>query len=331
MAIEYSYDIKNLKEDVAQPLNKISQDETPILDKLSKPTCSNPLNTQWIEDVSPDADSDNAHMEGADVTDVDNGTQPSFKSNVCQIHKFTYGISGTAESLSEIHGRKKEEFYQMVHIGTKARKTIEKNIFKNQASQAQSGDSTPRKLGGLESWMETNVSRFAGDPNNSNAGAGVNGGYQNGYTTVATNGGSQRAITEDILNSVIKLMKDNGAPTNNLKLVVGTYNKQLISKTFNGYNQRNLEMTRDGQINSAVSIYNHDFGAAQIMTCHQMDPRNAWLINFEHFKLRPLKGRYEQISDLAKTGDSKKRMVVYEYTTEVHEKGLGQIADLTTS
>ena len=54
-------------------------------------------------------------------------------------------------------------------------------------------------------------------------------------------------------------------------------------------------------------------------------------INFEHFKLRPLKGRYEQISDLAKTGDSKKRMVVYEYTTEVHEKGLGQIADLTTS
>ena len=43
-------------------------------------------------------------------------------------------------------------------------------------------------------------------------------------------------------------------------------------------------------------------------------------INFEHFKLRPLKGRYEQISDLAKTGDSEKKQLLAEYTLEVRNE-----------
>lgn len=322
MQYNSTQDIKDLARDLDQTAIKVSQDDTPILNAMPKGRAvKNPLNVEITISKHRASTGNNAVLEGADVTEVDKGDQPEFPSNICQIQSYTYGETGTVAHLKPeaMDGHTlKEQIRADIEIHIHARKEAERTIMQNQASRSQSG-SNPRLLAGLPSFMEDNVSRGTG---------GSNGGYSNGTTSEATDG-EERYISEDILNNVIKSMKDNGAETSRLSLYVGTFNKQYISKTFNGYNTRNIEMTKDGALNSAVSIYNHDFGSAQVKCSHEMNPTDAFLINFDHFKLA--KYRWAHKNRLAKTGDSDKFQIVYEYTTEVDQRGLGLIADCKTS
>ena len=73
----------------------------------------------------------------------------------------------------------------------------------NQASGAQSG-ATPRKMGGLESWLVSNVSRGA---------TGGSGGFSAG-NTVAPTDGTQRTSTEALLKTVIKSAWNAGGKPN---------------------------------------------------------------------------------------------------------------------
>jgi hypothetical protein len=73
----------------------------------------------------------------------------------------------------------------------------------NQASGAQSG-ATPRKMGGFESWLVSNVSHGA---------SGASGGFSAGNTMAPTDG-MQRPSTEALLKTVIKSAWNAGGKPN---------------------------------------------------------------------------------------------------------------------
>ena len=317
MALINSADIIDKKRDVSEIISMISQDQTPLLKILERKRTTDII-TEWLEDINPAGDGTVAALEGADISSYDAGSQPSTKQNICQIYSDTISLSGSAMNNKNAYGRKDELAFQLKKKGVKLRKSLEKTILKNQASRLESG-SDARLLGGLPSWITSNVSRGSG-------GAGT--GYS-GAVTVAATDGTQRAISETLFKNVLALMADNGANIDSLKAFVGSFNKQTISDQFTGSNTRQIEMGGNNTINASVNFYNHDFGVASVHYSPNQEARDCFLIHPEDFKVRVY--RPEELNKHAVTGDNVKYQLITEYTTEVHEKGLGHIADLTTS
>jgi hypothetical protein len=110
-------------------------------------------------------------------------------------------------------GRDSEISYQTALAGRRIKMDLEAIACQNQASGAQSGG-TPRKLGGFESWIVTNVSRGA---------TGGSGGFSAG-NTVAPTDGTQRTSTEALLKTVIKAAWNAGGKPNLLLMGSDTLN-----------------------------------------------------------------------------------------------------------
>ena len=113
-------------------------------------------------------------------------------------------------------GRDSEISYQTALAGRRIKMDLEAIACQNQASGAQAGV-TPRKMGGLESWLVSNVSRGAG---------GASGGFSAG-NTVAPTDGTQRTSTEALLKTVIKAAWNAGGKPN--LLLMGSSQKQNFS------------------------------------------------------------------------------------------------------
>ena len=94
--------------DVSEQLNIISPDKTPVYSIMGSRSVNNNDLMQWYETVYPDGNADNAHYEGADVTNFDAGTQPSKLGNRCQISMDTLEVSDSMVHNKNVEARKDE-------------------------------------------------------------------------------------------------------------------------------------------------------------------------------------------------------------------------------
>ena len=110
--------------------------------------------------------------------------------------------------------------------------------------------------------------------------------------------------------------------------MVGPFNKQVVS-TFTG-NATRTDKSEDKKLYASIDVYASDYGELKVVpnrfqrdrTAHVLDT-DYWALSF----LRPI-----TIEDIAKTGDSEKKMIVTEFTLESrNEASSGAVADLTTS
>jgi hypothetical protein len=89
-----------------------------------------------------------------------------------------------------------------------------------------------------------------------------------------------------------------------------------------------FDKMEDKTLNATVEVYVGDYGRYSIINSRYQRQRECFLIEPERWRLltlRPMKGE-----DLAKTGDSKKRMINTEWTLECkNEAANGAIRDLT--
>lgn len=268
---------------------------------------------EWPTDSLGNASSTNYHLEGDDSTNV--AVTPIVRvGNRTQIFKKVFQISRTEEQVDKA-GRDSEIGYQTMKQGRQIRMDIETTLLLNQASNAESG-ATPRKLGGMLSWLSSNVSRGSG---------GSSGGFTSGNTVAATNG-TQRTSTETLLQAVIKSAWDNGGkPT---MLLVGSAQKQAIS-AFSGiatqYQQAN---GKKAKIVAAADIYISDFGDIQIVPDRYTSTRDNILVDPDMAEVLWLSKIKRE--ELAKTGDSRKFHLVCEGTLKVSNQAAhGVIADLS--
>ena len=294
MATYKTYDTVGIREDLQNAIYDISPTTTPFMSTVGRSTAKNTLH-EWQTDSLADANLDNAQVEGADAV-APTLTPTTRVGNYTQISDKVVQVSTTDDKVDKA-GRSTETAYQLSKASAEIKRDMESILLSDQAKDAGTS-STARKLGGLATWLTTNVVDTAG-----------------------------AAPTEDNLKeAVLKAYTEGGEPT---VLLVSPANKQVVS-TFPGIAEQRFQAPGTGQtkIIGAADMYMSDFGQLSVVPdrflsddiSYVLDPSMA---NVAY--LRPFKS-----TKLAKMGDSEKTMMNVEYTLVVkNEAAHAMMTDLT--
>jgi hypothetical protein len=318
---QVTYSTVGIREDLSDVIYQISPEETPFLNNIGRGV-ANQTYFEWQTDVLGAA-ATNAKLEGDEQT-YSAPAATKRMGNYCQIASKNVIVSGTTDVVTKA-GRKAELAYQLSQRAAELKLDVEYALVRNQAGIA-GNSTTARQSAGFESFLRTNTSRGTGAPVGANATlSGTTQGYPN---STPTDAGTPRAFTETILKAVVKSIYDSGG--NPKILMVGSGQKQVVSG-FAGLSQQRWNV---GSGPSAVTVvgaaeaYLSDFGLLTIVPNRVQRNATALFFNPESIKcmfLRPF-----QTSDLAKTGDATKKLILAEFGLFVgNEAAHGVAADLT--
>ena len=302
------------REELDNLVSMITPSDTPIYTMAGKGQAES-KHPEWeYEDL--DTPAANAQPEGNEFTFAA-VTAPTRVGARTQIFTKTFTFSGTQQAVSNA-GNAEKRAHELMKKGKAIRKDMEFAIVSNTASS----NTDPRNLGGLPSWLSTNVSRGSG---------GSSGGFSSA-DTVAETTGTQRAWSKSITDTLLQSIYQQGG--NVTTVVVSPYNKGVFASFMSDSNVASFRYAADGGTNTIVGtadIYEGPLGKVKIMPNRVMSTsatsRRAFFLDPDLVKwlsLRPI-----QEVEVAKTGDRESGVLLAEGTLKiVNEKGLGVAADL---
>ena len=301
-----------IREDLTDVIYNIAPTETPFMSNIGRTKCTATTH-EWQTDTLATA-AVNQQLEGEDYDSAGlEASVPTVRpTNYTTISAKTLIISGTHESVLKA-GRKSEIAYQVAKKGKEIKRDMEVTSSRQQAPVAQTG-TTSRKPRALESWIDTNTSET---------------GSTHSSTYVITDG-TQRDLTEALAKAAIQAAWTSGGDPE--MMLCGPVNKQNISSQFSGIATMYREQSGvgPGTIIGAADIYVSDFGELKVVPSRFSRDRTISIIQKDMWAvayLRPFK-----VWELAKTGDSEKRLLLTEYTLESrNEASSAKVADLNTS
>ena len=284
MATFDTYQTVGIREDLMNAIYTISPTTTPFMSTIGKNQATNTKH-EWQTDSLAAVNLNNAAVEGADAVSA-TLTPTTRVGNYTQISDKVIAVS-TTDDKTDNAGRTTETAYQLAKASSELKRDMESILLSDQAQDAGTS-STARKLGGLGSWVTTNVVDAEAAP-----------------------------MTEDMLKSaVLQAYTEGGSPT---MLLVSPANKQVVS-TFAGIAEQRYAAPSTGQtkIVGAADVYMSDFGTLSVVpdrflsddVAYVLDPSMA-AVSY----LRPFKQ-----TKLAKTGDSDKYLMNVEYTLQVNNE-----------
>ena len=310
------YSAVGIREDLSNVIYNISPEETPFISNISRENMKNTY-FEWQTDALAAASASNAALEGDDVSSFQAVTPTARVGNYTQISTKNVIISGTLEAVDKA-GRRSELTYQLAKMGAELKRDMESALLANQAAVA-GNTTTARRTAGLPAWLTSNTDFGTGgaDPTVGST------------PTAARTDGTQRAFTETLLKNVVaEVWNSGGTPK---MLMVGSFNKQAAS-AFAGIATkfRDVPAGQQAQIIGAADVYVSDFGTINIVPNRFQRARDAFVVDPEYASLAIL--RPIQQTELAKTGDAEKRLMLVEYGLKVSNQAAhGIVADLTTS
>jgi hypothetical protein len=317
-----SYDNRNAtKDDLADIIYNISPVDTPFMSTVGRGKASQ-IYFEWQTDALAAASSANAAIDGDEAT-LDARAATSRVGNYTQISRKIVGVSGTMEA-SDNAGMKSYLAYEMAKASAELKRDMESSLLANQAVVV-GNSSTARRTAGLPAWLRTNISKGAAGAEPTLSGS------TDGYPNAARTDGTQRAFTETLLKTVIQAVWAQGGDPK--ICMVGPFNKTVAS-AFTGIavNRVNQDAGRPRatSIIATADVYLSDFGKVSFVPNRFQRERDAFIIDPEYLEVSYL--RNFQKTDLAKTGDADKKMILVEYGLRVKtEKSHGIIADLNAS
>jgi hypothetical protein len=317
MATYATYTTVGIREDLADIIYNISPTETPFMSGVGKTKATNTLH-QWQTDALS-AVAANAQAEGATITYPT--INPTVKlGNYTQISSKSVQLSGTNEATVAA-GRNSELAYQVAKSAKELKRDMETALLSNVAAAAGNAGAPTRKLGGVQTWISTNVSAGVG-------GSGAGGG------AIRTDG-TQRAFTETLLKDVLVDCFNSGGNPN--MIMVNAFNKQRLS-SFTGGSTR-FDAAEDRRLITSIDVYESDFGTMQVAPNRFIRQANATalkrgqdalVLEMDMFAVSFL--RDFSLQNPAQTADADQRFMVAEYTLESrNEAASGMVTDLTTS
>lgn len=307
------------REELSDLINMITPEDTPIYSDIGTDTCSS-VHPEWeIDELAPPEE--NIVPEG-DEYSFDAGDTPERMGDYTQIMRKTGVISETQETVQQAGNANKVK-RQKLKRGKELRKDVELAIITPNASVA----GNTRELGGLPTWLETNVSRGAG---------GANGGFDfNTGLTVAPTPGTQRAFTKAQMDDVMQQGYQSGANFRNV--YVSPHVKSVFVTFMSDANVAPFRHSVDNGNNNTIianaDIYEGPFGKVfikpnRVMAANATVARNAFFVDTSMASFLWLRKIHED-KEVARTGDAKKFVLIGEGTLKVHnEAGLGVVADL---
>jgi hypothetical protein len=304
-----TYDAKGNREDLTDVIYNIAPTDTPFLSGIEVNDATAVLH-EWQTDTLAAA-GQNIEPEGDDAT-TDASTPTVRPSNTCQISDKVPRVTGTQNAVVKA-GRGDELEYQIAKRAKELKRDMENDLLASNA-EVTGSSGTARELGGVPTWLTTNLSEGAGAT--SSTGSGDN----------ERSAGTPREFTEAQLKAVLRSCWDNGGDPD--MIMVGSFNKQKFSG-FTGNATREVNAA-DRELFAAIDIYDSDFGDLQVMPNRFQPQDTAFVFQMDLWAAAYL--RQFQLHDLAKTGDSERRQLLVEYTLEArNEAGSGAVYDLTTS
>ena len=312
-----TYDAAGIREDLSDLISNISPTDTPFMSNIGSESCQNTY-FEWQTDSLASASTSNHQIEGDDLGNTYTAVTATTRlGNYTSISRKEFLLSGTEQAVNKA-GRASELGYQAAKKARELKRDCEAILLDNNAAVA-GDDSTARETGGLTAWLKSNV-----NSSNTNSVDPV----WTSAPTGARSDGVQRAFTETILKDVVKQCWDNGGEPS--ILMVGSFNKQAVSAFAGIAAQRFQAPTGPTTIIGAADVYVSDFGNLSVVPNRFQRARDGFVIDPSRARLRTL--RPYEINEMARTGDSEKRMMLHEYGLQIdNEAAHGIAADLSTS
>jgi hypothetical protein len=293
-----SYDgVNSIREDLADVIYNISPTETPFMSNASKGQAANTLH-EWQTD-SLAAVAVNAQVEGDDY-DGDSRSATTRLTNYTQISAKAVTISGTDDAVTNA-GMGTQMAYQLAKMGKEIKRDMENAMIGVEQAKVAGNSSTARKSASVGTWYGTSgASNLStnGSPSATPAGTGA--------TAIA--GGTNRTYTEALLKAgLLKAFELGGEPDT----VLMTASHKQLASAFAGVATKYKDASDKVSIGT-TDIYVSDFGEVSFVpdrfqNANRVDilQMDMWSVDF----LRPF-----QTTDLAKTGDSDKKLLLAEWT-----------------
>jgi len=296
------------REDLVNVIYDVSPWETPMLSSMANVNASGVLH-EWQADSLAAPSATNWALEGDNATADASGATARL-NNYTGITTKTASVTGTQDAVNKA-GRDKEMAYQLIKRGKEIKTDIETALFNNNAKNAGAA-STPRQVGGIETYIVTNTI------------VGVGGADGGGNGTTARTDGAAVAFTEAMLLDAHQSAWDNGG--NPDKLFVGSFNKRTASG-FTGIATKYKDVA-DKKTIASVDIFVSDFGEIKIIPSRHIRSRTALLLQSDQCAFATL--RNMETIQLARQGDSDNKELLCEWTLEIRdETACALIADLT--
>lgn len=301
-----------VREDLADKIFQLFPDDCPFTGMIGRGTATSTY-TEWQTDSLAAANADNKNVQGDDVANA-NRANTTRVGTYTQISTKVVGVSTTVEAVNKA-GRKSELARELMKSGRELNTDIEKRASGNFASVAPTSSVAGETAGAL-AWIKTNTSLGA---------SGANGGFSNGLVSAATNG-TQRAITEAMLKSVLQAAWTEGG--NPKAVIVSGAQKQAMA-AFAGLAVNRRE-TKDNRLTivAGADFYVSDFGEIQFVPSRFCSTRDALIVDPEYWDIADLDGLV--VEDLAQTGLSKRKLMRREWALRArNEKASAAIRDLS--
>jgi hypothetical protein len=308
-----TYDVSTIREDLAEAMASISPLETVFMSSIGTRNVDNTY-FEWSEVTLAAAATNNA-IEGDSGLSNSAPTNAVRKGNYTAISTKVIEVSDTANNVNGVANAQtiaKQVAYKLSEL----KRDMEKMALDNVAASA-GASGTARTTAGLPAFLTTNVERGTGGANGTTSGSG-----EAGYPDAAATDGTQRAITETLLKSVIASCWDEGADPS--LVLCGSAQKQTISG-FTG-NATKYKEVDDKRVVAAVDLYVSDFGELQIVPARHVRARDVFVLDPSYANIAYL--QTAQQKPLARTGLSERRLISAEWGLEVtSQKAHGVIAD----
>jgi len=302
-----TYEATSDREQLSSIIYNISPQTTPMLSAIGKNSVK-AVTFDWQTETLPSA-SGTGEIEGFEISRAAT-TATVRESNVAMIQSRNSTVTGSQQA-SDPAGVKSQIAHFMALNAKALKRDMETALTGNYAKVAGSA-SAARQTRSFESWITSNTSR------------GTSG--ANGSASAAATDGTQRALTEALLKTVLQTGFGNGAEMS--MAICGPYNKTVISGFTGRSNVRQVIET--DTVEASISLYASDFGELRIVPDNFSRERSLLLVDPNYAAVSYLRD-FESV-DISTVGDAITKMLVVEYGLQMsNEAAHGIVADLNTS
>lgn len=299
-----AYNQVGVHEDLADVIYNIAPMDTYFLNNVGRGKATNVLH-EWQTDTLDTPSKTNKFTEGDDFSAQAINPTTRLK-NYAQIARKDFVITATANAQNTA-GRKQELAYQIVLKGKALKRDIESHLVS--AENASAGSSaSPRSAAAVETWIYTNNHIAATGQTTSTTPAPVSG----LASTAGTDGSATAFVEADLQNALLQAWSCGGET--DVILLPPNLKRKLDAYTGLATRFRNVSAGSQAEITSAADVYTSAYGSHKVVLSRYMRASAVLCLDLSTWAvawLRPI-----QMEDIAKSGDSEKRMLVGEYTLE---------------
>jgi len=276
-----TYDATAIREDLSDVIYDISPTDTPFLSSIAgKGTVAN-TTFEWQTDALAAASGTNYHVEGAAVGTAAT-TATARLNNKTQISKKVVEVSGTHEAVNNA-GKKSEMAHQLAKASKELKRDMETSLLAE--NDSVTGDaSTARETRGAAHFITTNV------------------------TDAGTSGSHAAVVEADITAVAESTWTAGGEPST---ILLGATNKKLVTAMTGRASETRSVVDDNKSIYNAVEVYVSDFGTFNITLDRFCDQDTVYFLDHDMWSVEYL--RDFQTVDIAKEGDSEKKMLLVEF------------------